>query len=66
MLELLPSPEGLDENLNRHFAEELDLAPPAAHARLKRVNTFTARLHNAGESPAGIGLVAPASPHRDE
>ncbi|MGW1614250.1 hypothetical protein ACWCQZ_33390 [Streptomyces sp. NPDC002285] len=66
VLELLPSPEGLDENLNGHFAEELDLAPAAAHARQKRVNTFIARLRNAGEAPAGIDLVAPASPHSNE
>ncbi|WP_406198958.1 NACHT domain-containing protein [Streptomyces sp. NBC_01017] len=52
--------------LNVYFAEELDLAPLAAHPRLKRVNTFTARLLNAHELPAGIHLVAPGPPHSDE
>ncbi|MFE5893123.1 hypothetical protein ACFQ6E_29855 [Streptomyces sp. NPDC056462] len=66
VLELLPSPEGLDENLNGHFAEQLDPAPPAAHPRLTRVNTFTASLRNAGEPLTGIDLVAPASPHSNK
>ncbi|MFE5921717.1 hypothetical protein [Streptomyces sp. NPDC056468] len=66
VLELLPSPKGLDESLNGHFAEQLDLAPPAAHAHQKRVNTFIARLRNADEVPVGIDLVAPASPHSNE
>ncbi|MGI5410289.1 NACHT domain-containing protein [Streptomyces chartreusis] len=53
-------------SLNVHFAEELDLAPLSAHPRLKRVNTFTARVLNAAELPATIHLVAPAPPHGDE
>ncbi|WP_369272650.1 hypothetical protein AB5J55_24080 [Streptomyces sp. R11] len=62
--EPLPGPEDLDEK-NVYFAEELDLAPLAAHPRLKRVSTFTARLCNARELPHHRPR-ATHPPHSDE
>ncbi|MFC8240127.1 NACHT domain-containing protein [Streptomyces chartreusis] len=43
--------------LNVYFAEELDLAPLAAHGSLRRVNTFSARLLNTDKLPATMLLV---------
>lgn len=42
--------------LRVYYAQELDVAPLAAHSRLSRVSTFTARLLNADRLPAHIRL----------